>query len=112
MVAVPTVAQEGLSRSSAEAMAAGRPVVASRIGGLPSTVVDGVTGLLCEPGSDEDLAARLDVLLSDEKLRRELGQAGRRRFEEHFSWPVVIDRHYRPLLQKAMTTTKHTKDTK
>ena len=107
VVAVPTVAQEGLSRTSAEAMAAGRPVVASRIGGLPSTVVDGVTGLLCAPGSDEDLAAKLDVLLSDEKLRRELGQAGRRRFEEHFSWPVVIDRHYRPLLNTLTKVTNH-----
>jgi glycosyltransferase involved in cell wall biosynthesis len=100
VVAVPTVAQEGLSRTSAEAMAAGRPVVASRIGGLPSTVVDGQTGLLCEPGSVEDLASKLDLLLSDEGLRRQMGQAGRKRFEEHFSWPVVIDTHYRPLLDQ------------
>ena len=47
IVAVPTVAQEGLSRTSVEAMACGKPVVASRIGGLPFTVLDRATGLLC-----------------------------------------------------------------
>lgn len=100
VVVVPTVAQEGLSRTSVEAMAAGRPVVASRIGGLPATVVDGATGLLCEPGDAEDLARKLETLLDDTGLRQQMGVAGRRRFEEHFSWPVVIERFYRPLLPK------------
>jgi glycosyltransferase involved in cell wall biosynthesis len=100
IVAVPTVAQEGLSRTSVEAMAAGRPVVASRIGGLPCTVADGATGLLCEPGDDADLARKLETLLDDAELRQRLGQAGRRRFEEEFTWETVIERHYRPLFQK------------
>ncbi len=97
IVVVPTVAQEGLSRTSVEAMASGRPVVASRIGGLPATVADGATGLLCEPGDEADLAHKLETLLNDAELRRRMGLAGRRRFEEEFAWPVVIDRHYRPL---------------
>jgi glycosyltransferase involved in cell wall biosynthesis len=97
IVAVPTVAQEGLSRTSVEAMASGRPVVASKIGGLPSTVADGATGLLCEPGDDADLARKLETLLNDAELRGRMGLAGRSRFEEEFAWPVVIDRHYRPL---------------
>ncbi len=95
---VPTVAQEGLSRTSVEAMAAGRPVVASRIGGLPYTVAEGDTGLLCEPGDPDDLARKLETLLDDPGLRRRMGLAGRRRFEEEFDWPVVVERHYRPLL--------------
>jgi glycosyltransferase involved in cell wall biosynthesis len=98
--AVPTVAQEGLSRTSVEAMASGLPVVASRIGGLPSTVLDGATGLLCEPGDPDDLAHKLEALLDDPGLRRRMGLAGRRRFEEEFTWDVVIERHYRPLFQK------------
>jgi glycosyltransferase involved in cell wall biosynthesis len=104
IVVVPTVAQEGLSRTSVEAMAAGRPVVASRIGGLPFTVADGATGLLCTPDDPEDLAQKLETLLDDADLRRRMGAAGRKRFEDEFSWPVVIERHYRPLLSKARKT--------
>jgi glycosyltransferase involved in cell wall biosynthesis len=100
ITAVPTIAQEGLSRTSVEAMAAGKPVVASRIGGLPYTVAEGSTGLLCRPGDPDDLTRKLAVLLDDADLRRRMGLAGRKRFEEEFSWDVVIDKHYRPLFQK------------
>jgi glycosyltransferase involved in cell wall biosynthesis len=96
--AVPAVAQEALGRTAVEAMAAGRPVVASRIGGLQFTVVDGATGLLCRPGDPVDLARKLEVLLDQPELRRRLGAAGRRRFEEHYTWDVLIEQHYRPLL--------------
>jgi glycosyltransferase involved in cell wall biosynthesis len=98
VLVMPTIAQEGLGRTAVEAMAVGRPVVASRIGGLPATVLDGVTGLLCEPGSAEDLASKIETLLDDAALRERLGQAGRRRFEEHYRWDVIIQRHYVPLL--------------
>jgi glycosyltransferase involved in cell wall biosynthesis len=100
ITAVPTIAQEGLSRTSVEAMAAGRPVVASRIGGLPFTVADGATGLLCEPGNPDDLARKLELLLDNAELRRRMGREGRRQFEERFAWPVVVERDYRPLLLK------------
>ena len=79
-------------------MDAGRPVVASRLGGLPFTVADGATGLLFEPGDVQDLARKLETLLDDPALRERLGLAGRKRFEEHYAWPVIIEKHYRPLL--------------
>jgi glycosyltransferase involved in cell wall biosynthesis len=104
---VPTIAQEGLSRTSVEAMAAGKPVVASRIGGLPFTVSDGSTGLLCHPGDPDDLARKLAILLDDAELRRRMGLAGRRRFEEEFTWDVVIDKHYRPLFSKKIDHGRH-----
>jgi glycosyltransferase involved in cell wall biosynthesis len=103
VLVMPTIAQEGLGRTAVEAMAAGRPVVASRLGGLIFTVKDGVTGLLCEPGDAEDLAAKLARLMDDAALRQQMGLAGRKRFEEHYAWPVIIERHYRPLLQHENT---------
>jgi glycosyltransferase involved in cell wall biosynthesis len=98
MLVMPTVAQEALGRTAVEAMAAGRPVVASRLGGLPTTVADGATGLLCEPGDAADLAGKIEMLLDDPELRTRMGRAGRRRFEEHYAWEVIIERHYKPLL--------------
>ena len=95
---VPTIAQDALSITSVEAMAAGIPVIASRIGGLPYTVNDGVTGLLCEPGNPTDLAEKIARLLDDPPLRRQMGLAGRRRFEEDFTWEKVIEKYWRPLL--------------
>lgn len=100
VLVMPTVAQEALGRTAVEAMAAGRPVVASRIGGLPFTVADGATGLLCEPGDPADLARKLETLLDDPDLRQRMGLAGRRRFEEHYAWGVIVERHYRPLLAR------------
>jgi len=97
---VPTIAQDGLSITSVEAMAAGIPVIASRIGGVPYTVSDGVTGLVCEPGDPVDLAAKIARLLDDPDLRREMGLAGRRRFEADFTWETVIERYWRPLLTR------------
>jgi glycosyltransferase involved in cell wall biosynthesis len=95
---VPTIAQDSLSRTSVEAMASGIPVIASRIGGLPYTVTDGVTGLLCEPSDPDDLARKITLLLDDSDLRRRMGLAGRKRFDEDFRWEDVIERNFRPLL--------------
>lgn len=98
ILAMPTIAQEALGRTAVEAMAAGRPVVASRLGGLPFTVIDGVTGLLCEPGDPVDLARKIERLLDDDELRERMGLAGRLRFAKDYSWNAIIERHYRPLL--------------
>ncbi len=97
---VPTIAQDALSITSVEAMAAGKPVIASRIGGLPYTVSDGLTGLLFEPGNAFDLAEKIGRLLDEPHLRSQMGLAGRRRFEEDFMWPDVIKRYWRPLLPR------------
>ena len=93
----PTIAEEALGRSAVEAMGAGRPVIASRIGGLPYTVTDGLTGLLFEPGNVADLADKIETLLDDPALCTRMGSAARQRFEQHFTWDVIIERHYRRL---------------
>lgn len=94
----PTIAEEALGRSAVEAMGVGRPVIASRIGGLPFTVSEGLTGLLFQPGNADDLADKIETLLDDPGLRARMGEAARKRFEEHFTWNVVIEQHYRRLL--------------
>ena len=77
-------ASEGMPVSVLEAMAAGLPVVASRVGGVPEQVDDGGTGLLVEPGDPDALAAALGRLLEDGALRLRLGSAARARAEEAF----------------------------
>jgi glycosyltransferase involved in cell wall biosynthesis len=75
---------EGHPVSLLEAMAAGVPVVASRVGGVPEQIADGATGLLVEPGDSAALAAALRRLTADPSLRRRLGAAGRLRAERAF----------------------------
>lgn len=94
----PTIAQEALGRSAVEAMGCGRPVIASRIGGLPWVVDDDRTGLLFEPGDVADLCRQLERLLDEPSRAEELGRAGRDKFEREFTWDVVIRQHYLPLL--------------
>jgi glycosyltransferase involved in cell wall biosynthesis len=72
-----------------EAMACGRPVVASAVGGMLDSVPDGRTGLLVPPKDPKALALRLNKLLGDEPLRTSLGAEGRRRAEAMYGWDQV-----------------------
>jgi glycosyltransferase involved in cell wall biosynthesis len=75
---------EGLPLVVLEAMAQGKPVVATDVGGTPEAVVDGETGRLVPPRDPRALAAALDELVADPELRRRFGDAGRARVREHF----------------------------
>ena len=81
--------REGFGVACLEAMAHGRPVVASGVGGLLDLVVNGETGILVEPGNVPALRTGIDRLLGDRELRRSMGEAGRRRAAERFSWDAV-----------------------
>ncbi|NLG84360.1 MAG: glycogen synthase [Firmicutes bacterium] len=72
-----------------EAMACGRPVVASNIGGIPEVVADGITGLLVPPEDPGALAAAVRRILADPGKAAGMGAAGRRRVEEEFTWEKV-----------------------
>lgn len=85
VVACPS-RREGYGVVAREAMAYGRPVVASAVGGLLDAVEHGVTGLLVPPGDARALRRALERLLADGELRRRLGQAARERARRELSW--------------------------
>jgi len=84
---VPSRPGEAFGLVNVEAMASGLPVVASRVGGIVEVVEDGVTGYLVDPENMEaELLARIGELVRDPELRRRMGEAGRKRVEENFTW--------------------------
>jgi glycosyltransferase involved in cell wall biosynthesis len=83
--------REGFGIVCAEAMAHARPVVAGDVGGLRDLVVDGETGILVPPRDVAALREALTRLLGDRDLRRRLGDAGRKRIAEHFTWKRYAD---------------------
>jgi sugar transferase (PEP-CTERM/EpsH1 system associated) len=90
--ALPSVA-EGISNTLLEAMATGLPVVATRAGGNPELVEDGVTGTLVRVGDRVDLARGLDGYVTDPGLRTLHGKAGRRRAVELFGLNRMVARY-------------------
>lgn len=68
-----------------ESMASGKPVVSTRIAGVPEQIVDGETGFICAPGDETGLADALEKVLRSQELREQFGAAGRRRLETEFS---------------------------
>lgn len=75
-----------------EAMAMGKPVVATSVGGVPEIVKDGITGIIVPPRSSIDLAEGIKRLIADTSLRRSMGKASRRRVVTHFNAGQYIDR--------------------
>jgi glycosyltransferase involved in cell wall biosynthesis len=85
-----------------EALAAGRPVVATRVGGVADVVREGVDGFLIRTGDVDELAARLAELARDPQLRARMGEAGHERIVPRYAVDRLvddIDRLYRSLLE-------------
>lgn len=95
VVVVPSEWYENCPMSVLEAMAQGKPVVGSRMGGIPELVADGETGLLFEAGNAAELGACLDRLMAEPALRQCMGRAARARAEREFS----LERHNAGLLE-------------
>jgi glycosyltransferase involved in cell wall biosynthesis len=82
---------EGMSNTILEAMASGRPVVATAVGGNPELVRDGVSGYLVSSGDHQAMARRILSLLDDPARARSFGQAGRQAVEHRHSMAAMID---------------------
>jgi glycosyltransferase involved in cell wall biosynthesis len=96
---------EGLGVSLLQAATAAVPIVASRAGGIPEAVRDGVNGLLVPPGDAGALAEAMGRLLGDPALARAMGEAGRRLMQEEFSVDAMVEgnlRVYREVLAERM----------
>jgi glycosyltransferase involved in cell wall biosynthesis len=89
LAVVPSRWPEPFGLVAIEAMAAGRPVIASDIGGLPDIVVDGITGVLVPAGDVAALRANISALLGDPQRRAQMGEAGRQR-ATRYSASVVV----------------------
>ena len=92
ILVLPSTCFEGFPTVLLEAMAREKPVICSRIGGLPEIVDDGVTGLLVRPGDDQDLTGRIRQLWNDPQRCRTMGQAGRLKVLERYSSGAYHDR--------------------
>jgi glycosyltransferase involved in cell wall biosynthesis len=107
ILALPSY-REGTPRAITEAMAAGLPVVATDVGGIPEQVVDGRNGYLVPPGKLAALAARITRLLAEPDLRRKMGAVARRRARTWSSAKMVadIDTLYRTLLRGVRSSSR------
>jgi glycosyltransferase involved in cell wall biosynthesis len=96
-------ASEGLPVSLLEAMALGKPVVCTRVGGMPGVITDGVEGFLVSPDGPDEMAQRFGCLCEDGALRLRMGQAGRAKVAAEYDIAVMVRRveaEYRRLFAK------------
>ncbi len=84
---------EGFGMVALEAAAAGKPVIATRCGGLPDAVEHGASGILVEPGDYQRLSESIVTLLKDPQMGAAMGQSGRQRAVKNFSWNAVVSRY-------------------
>jgi glycosyltransferase involved in cell wall biosynthesis len=94
LLVLPSI-QESFGRVLIEAMAARKPVVASRVGGISEVVEDGVTGFLVTPGNHNDLTSAIEKIISDGKLASKFGEQGEARVKRLFN----IEEHVRKVEQ-------------
>jgi glycosyltransferase involved in cell wall biosynthesis len=92
VVILPSTWPEPLGRVLLEAMSLSKPVVGSRVGGIPEIIEDQVTGFLIKPGDPKELADRIADLLQDPIRAAEMGQAGRTLLEKRFSPEHILPR--------------------
>jgi glycosyltransferase involved in cell wall biosynthesis len=101
VVSVPTEPElsEGFGLAALEAMAAGRPVIATNVGSLPEVIEGGATGVLVTPGDEQELTLVLLQFGQDPRMRRSMGELGRQRAQQTFNLSSMADRTIRVYLE-------------
>lgn len=74
-----------------EAMACKKPVIGTRVGGVPEAIGDGGAGIVVEYNDPDELAGAINKLLADRKLCQSMGELGRKRVKKKFTWEIVVD---------------------
>jgi glycosyltransferase involved in cell wall biosynthesis len=80
---------EGLGNVFLEAMAAGLPVIGTKVGGILDFLKDSEMGLFCEVKNPQSIAEKIELILNDNNLRQKLIDNGRRLVEEKYNWPKI-----------------------
>ena len=90
MVVLPS-REESFGNAVAESMAAGAPIITTRVGSVPELIEDGLTGLLVEPDDPQGLALAIDALLTDPDRAATLGARARQQAQERYAWDAVAE---------------------
>ena len=102
IIVFPSLWPEPFGRIAIEAMAAGKPVIGSAIGGIKETIAEG-TGILVEPGNSKQLREAIGILMHDQKMRREMVRKGRKIAEELYAEEKVVEKlitYYRKKIEQ------------
>lgn len=91
IVVLPSL-EEATSIAGLESMASGKPLVGTRVGGIPAIIEDGETGLLVPPANSSELARAISRLLLDRELRLSMGTRARKRVLKEFSWQTIVEK--------------------
>jgi glycosyltransferase involved in cell wall biosynthesis len=94
---VPSIWPEPFGIVALEGMAAGKPVIATNVGGLKTIVRNGETGYLVPPLDPESLMQKLEYLLDHPELRRQMGDRARQIVEQEYTWDVIYQKYYQHL---------------
>jgi len=94
---VPSVWQEPFGIVALEAMASGKPVIVTRVGGLQHIVDDGVDGFVVEPFDSRGLRQKLKILIENPDLCESMGKAGRAKVLERYQWDTIVQNYYEPI---------------
>jgi len=93
---------EGQPVALVEAMAYGRPIVATTVGGIPELIQDGVSGFLCAPGDPDCLSNKINKLIEDPAFRSNLGSAARKCYEQGPFQPVSVSENFVSMYQRVL----------